>query len=103
VHGATLAARELTVRYAELVGWAFTEYVALVAEVAIRSDTRIPWSKVEANGFEFVKQFVSGTYRHPWTGDFLVSGQQWIGGEVAFAEYRLLHENAPWFALSPFD
>jgi hypothetical protein len=60
---------------------------------------RVLWHKAESAGFIFLNRFVTGRYRHPWTGDFL-RGQKWIGEQHAIAAYQKLHEVAPWFDIT---
>ena len=93
VHGPNLAVQEFTKQYTRLLAWAFAEYIGLVAKATANLGVRVPWDKAESAGFYFVDRFVTGAYRHPWTGDFL------LGHSVE--AYRTLHEVAPWFSVTP--
>jgi hypothetical protein len=93
------AVADLTAAYTDLLAWAFVEYVDRLARLITAAKMRIAWSKIEENAFQFVGRFVSGLYRHPWTGYFLQS-QEWIEPASANAAFVTLHASGPWFDIT---
>jgi hypothetical protein len=100
---ALLAVRDFALAYSELLEWAFVEYVELLANAINRNRIVVQWRTVEQDAFAFVERFFNGNYHHPFTGDFLIFGPEFVSQERAVAAYRRLHEIAPWYSVSPDD
>jgi hypothetical protein len=101
--GALLAVRAFALAYEELLEWAFVEYVGHLAKIAANPRVLIRWAVAEKSAFSFVERYVSGLYRHPFTGEFLIFGPEYVSRERAVDVYKWVHANAPWFSVSPKD
>jgi hypothetical protein len=97
VHGPGVAVVEFASKYTDLLGWAFGEYVELLAKVAVNSQILLPWSVVEEAAFSFVQRFVKGTYERPWQGGFLMGA---VFDARKAAAFKSVHDG-PWFRVPP--
>jgi hypothetical protein len=102
-HGALLAVRDLALAYAELLEWAFVEYVALLQRITEANQVAVQWRAVEKNAFHFAERFITGAYWHPFTGNFLTSSQSYVSKELAVKAFTRMHEIVPWISVAPGD